>query len=140
MNLAGILNKEGEILVKRIGDNIVSAGKEVSGATRSSVSWDVSEQSGNPVLEVYATRPYFRAIETGSKPSTKNPSPEMVMSLKEWAQARNIPAPPFAIAKTILKDGSKLWQEGGRTDIYTDEIEKFTEELTQKIINEVWSS
>lgn len=124
-----LLNKYGKALVKKIQDNIDATGSTATGRTKESVQYAIE---GN-TLVVFSDRPYFKAIETGSKPSTKNPSPQMVESLTEWAQAKSVQAPPQAIAKSILKHGSKLWQKGGRKDIYSNAWDEVKEEFYQDL-------
>lgn len=131
-----ILELHGERMVKGIRDNLASTGTNASGKTSDSVRFDVN---GN-TLTVVGGRAYFPTVETGSKPSTKNPSPEMIQSLTEWAQAKNVNKPVWGVAKKILKEGSELWRKGGRKDIYSNiDIEPLIKDLakdqTAQIVN-----
>lgn len=115
-----ILSKNGDDAVEAIKANLASSGTNATMKTSNSVSRTVTQVGSKTVLTVVGARPFFPTVETGSRPSTKNPSPDMIQSLTEWAQVRNVPKEAvWGVAKTILKDGSKLWQNGGRTDIYT---------------------
>lgn len=116
-----ILSKRGGEAVAAIRENLANSGTNATLKTSNSVSSSVQQVGNRIVLTVIGARPFFPTVETGSKPSTKNPSPDMIMSLTEWAQVRNIPKQAvWGVAKNILKDGSKLWQKGGREDIYTN--------------------
>lgn len=119
-----VLTKHGLAIVRNIQDNLKSTGTNASGKTSDSVRFEVSNSSGVVTLRVIGGRAFFPTVETGSKPAkTDVPPREMIQSLTEWAQDKGVEASPWAIAKTILKKGSKLYREGGRTDIYTNVIE-----------------
>lgn len=129
--MTDILENRGKEYVRRIQQNLSSTGTDASGETSRSVGYRVYSQGTNFVLEVFGGRPFFPTVETGSKPSKKNPSPAMVESLKQWKAIRGLEASPWAIAKSILKNGSKLWQKGGRKDIYSNVREDASRELRQ---------
>lgn len=129
-----ILLKNGDDAVNAIRANLASTGTNATLKTSNSVSRSVSQVGSKIVLTVVGSRPFFPTVETGSKPTTKNPSPQMIQSLTEWAQVRNIPKESvWGVAKTILKDGSKLWQNGGRQDIYTIVREPLVEAIKADI-------
>lgn len=129
-----LLREEAEGYVREIRENLASTGTDATGETSRSISWEVSRKGDTYVLEVFGGRPFFPTVETGSKPSKKNPSPKMIEKIKTWKDVRGILASPWAIAKNILKYGSKLWQRGGRTDIYTSVALKSAVELPRKIV------
>ncbi len=132
--IADILSKRGAEAVAKIRDNLSLTGTNATMKTSNSVSHRVTFVGGNIILEVVGARPFFPTVETGSKPSTKNPSPAMIESLTEWAQVRGKPKEAaWGIAKTILRDGSQLWQKGGRKDIYTNVREEIIERITRDI-------
>lgn len=114
-----LLTRRGDEAVNKIQANL-DKGTTATGKTKASVRYDVTEGSGKVTLSIIGGRAFFPAVETGSKPSDKNPSPEYVESIKDWMDARGKQGSPYGLAKGILKHGSKLWQKGGRTDIYTN--------------------
>lgn len=124
-----LLDKYGKAIVKKIQDNLDASGENATGKTKQSVKYSVDKNE----LVVFSDRPYFKSVETGSRPSNKKPSPEMVESLTEWAQAKPADISPQGAAVNILKYGSKLWQQGGRKDIFSnvwEEVKKdFFEDL-----------
>ena len=133
MSIEEILDDAGQRYVKDIQANLASSGTDATGETSRSVGYEVRTEGSKLVLEVYGGRPYFPTVETGSKPSKKKPSPKMIDKIKTWADVRGILASPWAIAKSILKFGSKLWQRGGRRDIYSNVAEKSFYELPRMI-------
>ena len=107
-----ILHERGREAVDSIRANLTPI--NATSKTSNSVSYRVFKQGDKTTLQVVGTRPFFATVETGSKPSDKNPSPEMI-------QVRDVPKDKvWGVAKTILKKGSKLWREGGRKDIYSN--------------------
>lgn len=128
-----ILDDAGKRYVEEIRNNLASTGTDATGETSRSVGYEVREEGGKLILEVYGGRPYFPTVETGSKPSKKRPSPEMIEKIKTWAGVRGILASAWGIAKNILKNGSKLWQKGGRRNIYSNVAEKSFYELPRSI-------
>lgn len=144
-DIDNILNKHGAKMVQDIRDNIVSSGENTSGKTAESVRYEVKSFGGKSTLSVIGGRAFFPTVEKGSKPSTKKPSPEMIESLSDWAKKKGIQGRDkkgrfitatslaWAQAITILRDGSKLYQLGGRRDIYTN----VKNEALQPMIDEI---
>lgn len=128
-----ILNEAGREYVDEIRKNLSTSGTDATGETSKSVGYEVYTRGNKIVLEVYGGRPYFPTVETGSKPSKKKPGTKMVDKISKWATVRGILASPWAIATNILKFGSKLWQRGGRRDIYSNVAERSFLELPRKI-------
>ncbi len=128
-----ILKDAGERYVNEIRANLSSSGTDATGETSKSVGFEVYSKGNKMVLEVYGGRPYFPTVETGSKPSKKKPGRKMIESISRWVGVRGILASPWAIATNILKFGSKLWQKGGRRDIYSNVAEKSFLELPRMI-------
>lgn len=128
-----ILDDAGKRYVEDIRKNLASSGTDATGETSKSVGYEVYQSGGKLILEVYGGRPYFPTVETGSKPSKKKPGRKMIEKISSWADVRGILASPWAIATNILKFGSKLWQKGGRRDIYSNVAEKSFLELPRLI-------
>jgi hypothetical protein len=78
-------------------------------------------------------------VETGSKKSDKNPHPDMIAKIKKWMPYRGLQGSPWGIAKNILRFGSKLWQRGGRKDIYSNVREEAFREMP-KILAEAFKN
>ena len=117
------MTKHGLAIVRNIQDNLKSTGTNASGKTSDSVRFEVSNSSGVVTLRVIGAVPSSQQSKLDPNQPRRTYHPEMIQSLTEWAQDKGVEASPWAIAKTILKKGSKLYREGGRTDIYTNVIE-----------------
>jgi hypothetical protein len=64
----------------------------------------------------------------------------MIENIKEWVAARGKPeSMVWAIATKINKEGTKLWQQGGRTDIYTDLKEGFADKIFMEAVENIAS-
>ena len=75
-------------------------------------------------------------METGRKPTPgKKPSRAFVENIKQWQGAKNVGGSAYAIALTINKEGSKLWQKGGRKDIYSDVFPSFIESIQKDTLD-----
>lgn len=136
-----ILTEESNSFVQKVRGNITSTGTNATGKTSDSIRYEVTENGNKIILEFFG-REYFATVETGRKPTPdKKPSRTMIENITEWVNAKGIPeSAVWGIATNIQKQGTALFRKGGRTDIYTDEAETFTDELfsavTEQIANE----
>lgn len=122
----------------QIKENIAAAGKHVTGELSDSPTPRVTGSVENINIEIQVA-PYFGTIETGRKPTPGvKPPPEMVKNIGEWASAVGLPEEAaYGIAVNIQEHGTKLWQDGGRDDIYSQFFTKeywgrFREELSKE--------
>lgn len=144
--LASRLNE----LRERIIANIDNAGEKATGATQQSLRVDITDLTGT----LYG-RAYFATVETGRRPGKMPP----VQTIKEWIEAKGLHVEPmeykrnpserwqpkytpleravnrlsWAIAYRIGREGSALYREGGRTDIYTRPIEETVNRITVEL-------
>lgn len=128
VDIAKTLDAYGPIGVEVLREAI--AGIEASGRTAQSIRYEVTSTETLDRLTIYG-RAYFQLIEKGIKPSNKNPSPEMIQFLTDYARARGMDKPESAawgIAKKILKEGDKTYNQGGRI-VYSADLDKFVQEL-----------
>lgn len=128
-----VMGSIGEQTLKEALDKVSATHQTVN-----SVSSEVTETDYTVSLKLFA-RKYVGLLQTGRKPTTKNPSPEMIELLTEYAKARGMSKPEsaaWAIAKTINKQGDKIFRSGGR-DVYSTELDKFVEEVTQSVMKEL---
>lgn len=135
-NITDILTQYGPIGVDVLKEAISNI--EASGKTSQSIRFEVQSTDNKDRLMLIG-RAYFELIEKGIKPSGKNPSPDMIKFLTEYARARGMDKPESAawgIAKTILKEGDKTYRSGGRL-VYSPELTKFVEELKKVIVKQV---
>jgi hypothetical protein len=127
-----IMGSIGEQTLKDAVDKVSATHKTVN-----SIHSLVTETSNTTRLQLIA-REWFSLLESGRKPTTKNPSPDMIKLLTDYAQARGMSNPEsaaWAIAKTINKEGDKTYRSGGR-DVYSKELDKFVEEVTEAVMKE----
>ena len=133
--MLAILSQNGTSIVDQIRQNLASTGTNATGKTSRSLRFEVTQTTDKQVLRVIG-KPFFNVVETGRKatPQYTKPSQEFVNAIKEWAQAKGIPGAAYAIAKSIHKKGTKLFQVGGRSDIVSNVI---NQTLIDKISKDV---
>lgn len=128
---AKILNEELDDLRKRIISNHIAAGQKASGKTIKSIQVEVGENYGQ-----LTGRKFFGTLETGRKPG-KVPANFKDIILK-WMQAKgiNVPQPKtfaYLVARKIMIEGTALYRIGGRSDIYSEEINKTIPKLVKRL-------
>lgn len=119
-----ILEQYGESTVSKIRANMHSTGTDATGKTSKSLRFEVKQEGSKLILNILGKK-FITVIETGRKPTPdKKPSKQFVESVREWVKAKGVDASPYAIANAINKHGSKLYQSGGRQDIFSNVINK----------------
>jgi hypothetical protein len=136
MDLIKILNDQGIQLANDIRANMGSAGQWATGATGNSLRIEV-KQEGTKYKAQLIGRPYFMTVQTGRKPTPgKKPSREMIANITRWVEARGIDLDAvWAIAMTIQRRGTRLWFEGGRTDIVDPAVDDFINNVSQALLD-----
>lgn len=98
------------------------AGQVASGKTRDSLSVEVSSDITSATATMYG-RKYFAALETGSAPwkkQYKHPPKPFVETIAKWMVDKGIEGvSAYLVARKIMREGSKLYRDGGRQDIFT---------------------
>lgn len=134
-----LLLSYGETLVSDIKKNIPNA----TGKTSRSLEYKVVNDKGKKSLLIYG-RKYFAALETGRKPrqSSNISNPSLSHNILEWMDAKGM-APDLPdkkrenlarfIAYRINKFGTKLFQSGGRNDVFSEPFKKLTDKLQKEI-------
>ena len=131
-----ILREELEALRVRIIQNMGRADQIVTGKTRDSLVVETGEQATG-AYGVLTGRQAFATLETGSRPWSRPPAkvPKYFADLiGEWIEAKGLDLNKWAVAHTIIHQGSKLYRTGGRADIYTPEIAQAMENLGDRIL------
>ncbi|MCL1933960.1 MAG: hypothetical protein FWF53_09155 [Candidatus Azobacteroides sp.] len=147
-----IILEEVEALKKRIADNIVSTKQNASGETIKSLEIIETDDS----VKLLGHSP-FGTLETGRKPG-KVPQGFQGIIL-QWMKDKGIKATPIpyarnpsqrwqpkytpqqrgdmsiagVIAHKIKTDGTKLYRDGGRADVYSNEIPVTLKNIRQKL-------
>lgn len=134
MDINQLLTDEGIQLANDIRANIGAAGQWATGDTARSLRIEV-KQNGTKYTMQLLGRPYFMTVQTGRKPTPdKKPSREMIANITRWVEARGIDLDAvWAIAMTIQRRGTRLWLEGGRTDIVDPAVDDFTNNVAQAL-------
>lgn len=127
-----IIREELEALRERIIENMSAAGQHATGKTRDSLQVEIGELSG-----VLTGRRAFATLERGSRPWSKQPKrvPKFFADLiGEWIEAKGLDLNKWAVARTLIREGSKLYRTGGREDIYSPEIEKAGMAIADRVV------
>lgn len=140
-----VVAEELEEARRRIIENHVTAGQRATGKTADSITIAVSS-SGDVTLGTMDARAYFASLETGTKPwstphvrrrrdgSTYPSAPKWFINvIAEWVAAKGVDRSPWAIATKIMTEGSKLYRDGGREDIFTPEIMALQERIAKRV-------
>lgn len=125
-----IIEEWAENVINKIKENLDSTGTTASGKTKDSLEL-VMTDNGFQIVG----RQYFRSVEEG-RPSGGIPY-NMTEIIRKWMSDKGIEnqfgktesekrSAAYLIGQYIKTNGTKLYREGGREDIYTDVI---TEEL-----------
>ena len=114
------------------------AGQVASGKTRDSLSVEVTSDTTSATATMYG-RKYFAALETGSAPwkkQYKHPPKPFVETIAKWMVDKGIEGvSAYLVARKIMREGSKLYRDGGRQDIFTPVMSDIEERIDAE-----WSS
>lgn len=119
-----------------ITENIEREGKRATGKTAEGMAVTVADE-GSAVVGTLSGRPFFGALETGSKPWAKQYKrvPKFFADIiAEWADAKGVDIPPYAIATKIMREGSKQHREGAITTVYSEEIDATVERINERVM------
>lgn len=145
-------------IVRDIRDNLAATGTNASGRTSDSLAVEMYTGGG-----MVTGRTYFQSVEDG-RPPGKVPY-RFDLIIRKWMMDKGITAPPmpykrqpsqnwqpkytpeergamamaYAIARKIETEGSRLFREGGRKDIYTHVLDRRLAELQDKLAIEIKS-
>ena len=132
IDLTEALKVEGIDTIQRIAANVWRNKQNATGKAINSLRQDATNNS----LTIYAVD-YFKNLETGTKPGTYVSS----KAINTWANAKgywdgdNFRA--NTISRRIFNSGSKLFRDGGRTDVYTNEIPSLINRIAERVGKEI---
>lgn len=129
-----ILTEELEALRQRIGENMETADQIATGKTRDGMRVEVRGLSG-----VLTGRQAFATLERGSRPWSRKPkrTPKWFADLiGEWIDAKDLDLNKWAVARSIITKGSKLYRSGGRSDIYSAELQKTMDAIGKRVLDQ----
>lgn len=130
-DVLSIVSEELEALKERIVANHRAAGQVASGRTIESMKVERTEDGG-----ILWGRNAFGTLETGRKPG-KVPKGFSDIIL-QWMEDKGIKVDhpksfAFLVARKIAEEGTKLFRDGGRSDIYSSEIIDTMNSISEKI-------
>lgn len=130
-----ILSQYGNSVVAQIQRNLAATGTNATSKTSRSLRFEVKDEGLKQTLKVLG-RPYFMVVETGRRPTPQytKPSKSFVASIKEWADTKGMGKFAYGIALSIHQKGTKLFRDGGRTDIVSNVVNP---ELTAQISKDI---
>jgi hypothetical protein len=136
--VATILREELEDLRLRIIANMDAAGQTTTGKTARSMKVEITETGGD-TYGILTGRQAFATLERGSRPWSRPPKkvPRFFADIiGEWIKNKGLTGKlnKWAVARTLIYEGSDLYRTGGRDDIYTPEIQKTLDQLGERII------
>lgn len=127
----------------KIQQNLADTGTNASGRTSASLSVEVDGNTGT----LYG-RQAFGTVETGRKPGRVPAGFRQI--IYQWMQDKGVHADvtgnrsqssadmsmAYLIARKIADEGSKLYRDGGRDDIYSNVLPLTIERIESEITNE----
>jgi hypothetical protein len=112
------------------------AGQVASGKTRDSLSVEVTSDTTSATATMYG-RKYFAALETGSAPwkkQYKHPPRPFVETIAKWMTDKGIEGvSAYLVARKIMREGSKLYRDGGKQDIFTPVMEDIEQRIDAEL-------
>lgn len=141
-NLDEILTDWCTNVIKRIRENLDSTGTTASGKTKESLDFELTDYG-----VIITARPFAKGVETG-RPAGKIPY-NMTDIISKWivdkgleshfhiethSQLRSV---AYLIGQKIKREGTELYRNGGRDDIFTNVVDEEVENLYDLIFHEV---
>lgn len=131
---------------KRIIENHFAAGQKASGRTAESLFETVVNENGR-ITGTLDGRAYFAALETGSGPwrephkrkrkdgTEYSVAPKWFVDIiRQWAADKGITLiSPWGVATNQMLLGTKLYREGGRDDIFSNEIPELVKHIADRL-------
>ena len=126
-----LVSSELEALKQRIIENHRSAGQVASGRTIASLKVEITGDGG-----VLWGRSAFGTLETGRKPG-KVPAGFWKI-IRQWMDDKGIQVEKpdsfaYLVARKIAREGTQLFRNGGRSDIYSPEVKDTVERVSDGI-------
>ncbi len=130
---------------RKIIENHIAAGQQTTGATAESITITVTTNGGVTTGTMDA-RPYFAVLETGTQPwktphtrqrrdgSVYPSAPKWFIDIiADWAAAKGVDISAWGAATKIMTEGSALFRNGGREDIFTPEIAALSDRIADRL-------
>ena len=122
-----IVSKQIQVGKNEIKSNLRAHGKVVSGRTLRSLRSEITNTPTTVTGRIWSTVSYFPAMERGRGPFKGGAERGLSERLYSWSKLKGISfqtdtqrwAFAYALARKINKEGTRLFKQGGRQDIYT---------------------
>lgn len=129
--LMELVSSELEALKQKVIENQKNSGQVASGRTIASMKVEVTEDGG-----ILWGRSAFGTLETGRK-GGKVPAGFWKI-IRQWMDDKGIQVEKpdsfaYLVARKIAREGTQLFRNGGRSDIYSSEIKGTIERMSDKI-------
>lgn len=126
-----VISEELNALRQRIIDNHIQAKQRASGRTIESLKVTVDDNHG-----ILYGRQAFDVLETGRRPG-KVPK-GFYQIIQQWVKDKNIQVEKpksfaYLVARKIANEGTELFRNGGRTDIYSPDVEKTINNIMDRV-------
>lgn len=148
-----LLNERLQWLADQVRANHIQAGQVASGKLRDSIVAYVDDQEESIIGHVDALS-YIEAMEQGNAPWEPIPTKQakdghvydyvpkwFAEAIGKWMADKHIQETKernrYAVAWKIIHDGTLLYREGGRTDIYSEITKAVAEEIADELVMEV---
>ena len=141
MEISQLLEQELQLLHNKILSNAQVAGKKVTGKTIASLESLVVKKSDS-VNATISAAPWFFTLEHGRGPAKgKASGSDFLQNLKSWIQTKGIPVADDNELERLAKflkwrintSGTRQYRQGAKTDIYTQAIDDFKNNIPQKV-------
>lgn len=140
-------------LAEQVRANHIQAGQVASGKLRDSIVAYVDDQEESIIGHVDALS-YIESMEQGNAPWEPIPTKQakdghvydyvpkwFAEAIGKWMADKHIQETKernrYAVAWKIIHDGTLLYREGGRTDIYSEITKAVAEEIADELVMEV---
>lgn len=126
-----VVSEELQALRQKIIDNHLKAGQKASGKTIASLRVEVDADGGT-----LFGRKAFGTLETGRRGGRVPKG--FYYIIQQWMKDKGIQVEKpktfaYFVARKIAREGTQLYRQGGRSDIYSNEIPKTTESVLSRI-------
>lgn len=126
-----VVSEELQALRQKIIDNHLKAGQKASGKTIASLRIEVDDDGGT-----LFGRKAFGTLETGRRGGRVPKG--FYYIIQQWMKDKGIQVEKpktfaYFVARKIAREGTQLYRQGGRSDIYSNEIPKTTESVLSRI-------
>lgn len=148
-----LLNERLGWLANQIRENHIQAGQVASGKLRDNIKQGV-EDMGDRIIGYVDAISYIEAMEQGNAPWEPIPTKQakdghtydyvpkwFADAIGQWMSDKGIQETKernrYAVAWKIIHDGTLLYRQGGRSDIYSEITKAVAEEIADELVMEV---